>query len=74
MCVTKSCKKLKKFLKGNVSPAIAGIAGTQVGKINIFDQHAYVAVHRDAAKAALKKLTEGKLKGRSFRVRRIQGQ
>jgi len=30
-----------------------------------------VAVSRDAAKAALRKLSEGKLKGRSFRARRI---
>jgi len=68
--------KKQKIRPGDILGALtgdSGIAGKQVGKINIFDQHAYVAVHRDGAKAALKKLSEGKLKGRSFRVRRIQG-
>jgi ATP-independent RNA helicase DbpA len=68
--------KKQKLRPGDILGALTGdngIAGKQVGKINIFDQHAYVAVHRDGAKAALKKLSEGKLKGRSFRVRRIQG-
>jgi ATP-independent RNA helicase DbpA len=48
-----------------------GIAGKQVGKINVFDQCAYVAVNRDAARHALRKLRDGKIKGRSFRARRI---
>ncbi len=68
--------KKQKLRPGDILGALTGdngIAGQQVGKINIFDQHAYVAVNRDSAKAALKKLSEGKLKGRSFRVRRIQG-
>lgn len=68
--------KKQKLRPGDILGALtgdSGIPGKQVGKISIFDQHAYVAVSRDAAKAALKKLTEGKLKGRSFRVRRIQG-
>ena len=47
-----------------------GIAGRQVGKINVFDYCAFVAVDRDAAKPALRKLRSGTLKGRSFRVRR----
>ncbi len=50
-----------------------GIEGSEVGKINMYDNWAYVAVHRDAAKPALKKLSEGKLKGRSVRVRRLRG-
>jgi ATP-independent RNA helicase DbpA len=51
----------------------AGIAGSAVGKIHLFDQCAYVAVHRDAARAALQKLKDGKLKGRTFKVRSIRG-
>jgi ATP-independent RNA helicase DbpA len=69
--------KKQKVRPGDILGALTGengIAGKQVGKIDIFDNCAYVAVNRDAAKAALKKLSEGKLKGRSFRVRRIQGQ
>jgi ATP-independent RNA helicase DbpA len=69
--------KKQKVRPGDILGALTGengIAGGQVGKIDIFDNCAYVAVSRDAAKAALRKLSEGKLKGRSFRVRRIQGQ
>ncbi|WP_313482454.1 ATP-dependent RNA helicase DbpA [Stutzerimonas kunmingensis] len=47
----------------------AGIPGTQVGKIAIFDFQAFVAVERGVAKQALKRLNEGKIKGRSLKVR-----
>jgi ATP-independent RNA helicase DbpA len=50
-----------------------GIAGDQVGKINIYENWSYVAISLSVVKAALKKLEKGKLKGRSFRVRRIRG-
>jgi ATP-independent RNA helicase DbpA len=66
----------QKVRPGDILGALTGkngIAGKQVGKIHIFDNHAYVAVTRGAARPALKKLAEGKLKGRSFRVRRIMG-
>ena len=49
----------------------AGIPGTQVGKIAIFDFQAFVAVERGVAKQALKRLSEGKIKGRSLRVRTL---
>mgnify|MGYP000574658090 CR=1 FL=1 len=67
--------KKQKVRPGDILGALTGvdgIAGSEVGKINIFDHCAYVAVHRDICKAALKKLGQGKLKGRSFRVRRIR--
>ena len=66
--------KKQKLRAGDILGALTGengIAGKQVGKIQIFDNWAYVAINRDATKSALKKLGEGKLKGRSFRVRRI---
>lgn len=47
----------------------AGIPGAQVGKIAIFDFQAYVAVERGIAKQALQRLNDGKIKGRSLRVR-----
>ncbi|MEE4465042.1 helicase-related protein, partial [Azotobacter chroococcum] len=47
----------------------AGIPGAQVGKIAIFDFQAFVAVERGVARQALKCLDEGKIKGRSFKVR-----
>ena len=66
--------KKQKVRPGDILGALTGkdgIAGKQVGKIHIFDNHAYVAVSRDAARPALRKLSEGKLKGRSFRARRL---
>ncbi|WP_145139293.1 ATP-dependent RNA helicase DbpA [Pseudomonas duriflava] len=47
----------------------AGLPGAKIGKIAIHDYQAYVAVERDIAKQALKRLSEGKIKGRSFKVR-----
>lgn len=67
--------KKQKVRPGDILGALTGkngIAGKQVGKIHMFDNCAYVAVEREAAKPALKKISEGKLKGRSFRVRRIR--
>ncbi len=66
--------KKQKVRPGDILGALTGetgIAGKQVGKIDIFDNCAFVAVSRDAARAALSKLSDGKLKGRSFRVRRL---
>ncbi len=40
-----------------------------MGKIAIFDFQAYVAVERGIAKQALQRLNDGKIKGRSLRVR-----
>ncbi|MGY8961848.1 MAG: DbpA RNA binding domain-containing protein, partial [Alphaproteobacteria bacterium] len=48
-----------------------GIAGASVGEIDLADNWAYVAVARTEVKTALKKLSEGKLKGKNFRVRRL---
>ncbi|WP_349573197.1 ATP-dependent RNA helicase DbpA [Azotobacter salinestris] len=50
----------------------AGVSGARVGKIAIFDFQAFVAVERGIAKQALKRLNEGKIKGRSLKVRILQ--
>lgn len=66
--------KKQKVRPGDILGALTGdkgITGNQVGKIQIFDNWAYVAVTREASRQALKKLGDGKLKGRNFRVRRI---
>ncbi|HED15214.1 MAG TPA: ATP-dependent RNA helicase DbpA [Gammaproteobacteria bacterium] len=66
--------KKQKVRPGDILGALTGengIIGKQVGKIHIFDNRAYVAVSQEACSRALKKLEQGKLKGRSFRVRRI---
>ena len=47
------------------------IPGKQIGKIDLFDKVAYVAVERSIAKQALKALSEGKIKGRKFRIRKL---
>jgi ATP-independent RNA helicase DbpA len=63
--------KKQKVRPGDILGALTGengIDGKQVGKITVADNWAYVAINRDTAKDALRKLTEGKLKGRSFRV------
>ncbi|MGD8785617.1 MAG: ATP-dependent RNA helicase DbpA [Thioalkalispiraceae bacterium] len=44
----------------------------QIGKIDIFDHQAFVAVDRPIAKQALKLLSEGKIKGRKFKVRKLR--
>ncbi len=49
----------------------AGIPGEFVGKIDIFDNHAYVAIAETMAQKALQQLNSGKIKGRKFRVRTL---
>lgn len=49
----------------------AGLAGAAVGKIDLFEFQCYVAVNRDVAQKALKRLEAGKIKGRKFRVRMV---
>ncbi len=67
--------KKQKVRPGDILGALTGnqgIEGKQVGKIDIFDRWAYVAVNQNVVKVALRKLIEGKLKGRSFKVRHIR--
>jgi ATP-independent RNA helicase DbpA len=47
------------------------ISGEKVGKIDIFDHVAYVAIDRSVRKKALSLLSQGKIKGRRFKVRAI---
>jgi len=49
----------------------AGLAGSQIGKIDIFDMSSYVAVERDALRQALNYLANGKVKGRTVRARKV---
>ncbi len=48
------------------------VSALKVGKIDIFDHLAYVAVDRSVRKKALRVLSEGNIKGRRFKVRLIQ--
>ncbi len=47
------------------------ITKEKVGKIDIFDHIAYVAIDRGVRKKALRLLSEGKIKGRRFKVKLV---
>jgi len=49
----------------------AGLDGSHVGKIDIFDTTSYVAIERSALRQALNYLANGKVKGRSIRARKV---
>jgi ATP-independent RNA helicase DbpA len=64
----------QKLRPGDILGALTAtgeIAGSDVGKINIFDQCGYVAIKRTRVDDATAILGERAMKGRSFRVRRI---
>jgi len=66
----------EKIRAGDVLGALtkdAGFAASQVGKINVNDFSTYVAVDRDIARDALRKLNAGRIKGRSVKVRFLDG-
>lgn len=48
------------------------IRGEQIGKITLLDTVAYVAVEQAIAKLAVTVLTEGKIKGKSFKARVVR--
>ena len=50
----------------------AGLAGDSVGKIDIFDQVSFVAVERSVLRRALDYLSNGKIKGRNVRARKVR--
>ncbi|MDD2851460.1 MAG: ATP-dependent RNA helicase DbpA [Desulfuromonadaceae bacterium] len=63
-----------KLRPGDILGALTGeggMAGSEVGKINVFDSQAYVAIVRACADQALAMLRGNKIKGRFFKVRRI---
>lgn len=64
--------KKQKVRAGDILGALTskgGIAGSDVGKIQITDNWAYVAVDAKKSNTALRKISDGKIKGRSFRAR-----
>lgn len=46
----------------------AGLSGSSVGKIDIYDKQAYVAIERHSIDKALNSLKNGKIKGKKFSV------
>ncbi|MFO8045445.1 MAG: ATP-dependent RNA helicase DbpA [Halomonas sp.] len=66
--------KKQKVRPGDILGALtgeAGLAGDQVGRIKVLANSAYVAVQREVAGQALERLINGRIKGRSFRARRV---
>ncbi|MGV8837874.1 DbpA RNA binding domain-containing protein, partial [Cellvibrio sp.] len=66
--------KKDKLRPGDIIGALtkdAGLPFEKIGKIDMFDFSAYVAVDHSIARAALKQLSDGKLKGRKFRARKL---
>ncbi len=66
--------KKQKLRPGDILGALTAnktINGDQIGKIQISAIWAYVAVKSEIANIALKTIADGKLKGRNFRVRKI---
>jgi ATP-dependent RNA helicase DbpA len=62
----------EKIRAGDVLGALTGEAGFQkehIGKININEFSTYVAVSADIAHEAVKRLSQGRIKGKSVRVR-----
>ncbi|WP_323814294.1 ATP-dependent RNA helicase DbpA [Cellvibrio sp. NN19] len=67
--------KKDKLRPGDIIGALtkdAGLPFEKIGKIDMFDYTAYVAVDQSIARAALKQLSDGKLKGRKFRARKLK--
>jgi ATP-independent RNA helicase DbpA len=67
--------KKQKIRPGDIVGALTGtdgIQGDQIGKIQMFDHWAYVAVNRSVVKVAMNKLAEGSLKGKSCRFRQLR--
>lgn len=67
--------KKQKVRPGDIVGALTsenGITFEQVGKIQLGANWAYVAVEKMVARKALNKLSHGKIKGRTFRVRELK--
>ena len=47
------------------------LGSSDVGKIDIFDFHTFVAIKKEKSSLAYKILTEEKIKGRFFKVRKV---
>ena len=67
--------KKSKIRPGDLLGALtkdAGLAGSQIGKINIFDTFSYVAIERKAMGQALRHFKNGRVKGRNVKAREIK--
>ncbi|MDA0978632.1 MAG: DbpA RNA binding domain-containing protein, partial [Proteobacteria bacterium] len=66
--------KKQKVRAGDILGALTSdgaLEGQMIGKIDIRDNWAYIAVQRTVFKQALTVLNNGKIKGRKFRARKV---
>jgi len=71
-CIQIDGGKRQKVRAGDILGALTGergIDGSQVGKITLLENKAYVAVDYSVVKMAVKKLSHGQIKGKTFKVR-----
>ncbi|MFI8415678.1 ATP-dependent RNA helicase DbpA [Serratia sp. NPDC078593] len=64
-----------KIRPGDILGALTGDAGltaADVGKIDMFPVHAYVAIRKSCARKALQQLQQGKIKGKNCKVRLLK--
>jgi ATP-independent RNA helicase DbpA len=67
--------KKNKIRPGDLLGALtkdAGLAGSQIGKIDIFELFSYVAIERKAIARAMRYFKNGKVKGRRVKAREIR--
>ncbi|WP_020677530.1 ATP-dependent RNA helicase DbpA [Geopsychrobacter electrodiphilus] len=72
ICLCIEGGRKNKLRPGDILGALtgeAGISGSEVGKINVFDFHTYVAIRRNSARLALERLSTNKIKGRFYKIR-----
>ena len=72
LCISGGRKE--KVRPGDILGALtgdAGLDGKAVGKITVTDYSTYVAIVRNEADNALRRLLNGKIKGRKFKVRKL---
>lgn len=65
----------QKMRPGDILGALtgdAGLQGSSIGKITIADYSSYVAVSRSVLRQAMNYLSQGKIKGRNVRARRLR--
>lgn len=70
-----SAGRKDKIRAGDILGALTGdvgIAGTDVGKIEILDRVSFVAITQSSAKQAMTRLSGGKIKGRKFIVQMVR--
>jgi ATP-dependent RNA helicase DbpA len=71
-----SAGRKDKMRPGDILGALTGEAGglkaEDVGKIEIHDRHAFVAVSKRVVKVAFQRLSEGRIKGRKHRIERVR--